>query len=232
MQGTDRYTGQPLSGIDHLQQSIRDILMTPVGSRVMRRDYGSRLFDLLDSPLNGAGLVALYGATAEALRRWEPRIKVRRVQAESVAPGQVTITVEGDYLPDGQPVKLEGIVIGRAEPERSSVPIPTVYPGRANTLEYVLTENGQPYSLSTVTRVAVHFGETIIDSATAPAAITWAQRSVPYQDREQALWVLTLNLGGQTIPAGTYRARLYIYAPGYESGFQWASNLPVKVAAA
>ena len=47
MTGMDRETGKSLSGIEHLRQSIRDILTTPIGSRVMRRDYGSRLFELL-----------------------------------------------------------------------------------------------------------------------------------------------------------------------------------------
>jgi phage baseplate assembly protein W len=41
MQGMNRNTGRKLSGVDHLRQSIVDILTTPIGSRVMRRDYGS-----------------------------------------------------------------------------------------------------------------------------------------------------------------------------------------------
>lgn len=39
MNGISATTGRPLSGIDHLRQSIRDILTTPIGSRVMRRLY-------------------------------------------------------------------------------------------------------------------------------------------------------------------------------------------------
>ncbi|NBO96416.1 MAG: phage baseplate protein, partial [Betaproteobacteria bacterium] len=41
MLGINAQTGQPLAGIDHLRQSIRDILTTRIGTRVMRRDYGS-----------------------------------------------------------------------------------------------------------------------------------------------------------------------------------------------
>ena len=47
LSGMDASTGQPLTGSAHLVQSIRDILTTPIGSRVMRRDYGSRLPALL-----------------------------------------------------------------------------------------------------------------------------------------------------------------------------------------
>ena len=39
----------------HIKQSIRDILMTAKGSRVMRRTYGSNLYQLIDRPIS-AGL--------------------------------------------------------------------------------------------------------------------------------------------------------------------------------
>lgn len=41
MRGMNSETGKTISGIEHLKQSIVDILTTPVGTRVMRRDYGS-----------------------------------------------------------------------------------------------------------------------------------------------------------------------------------------------
>ncbi|HAL68756.1 MAG TPA: phage baseplate protein, partial [Pseudomonas sp.] len=36
MIGLDRRTGESISGLDHLRQSIEDILTTPLGSRRMR----------------------------------------------------------------------------------------------------------------------------------------------------------------------------------------------------
>lgn len=50
MNGVNCRTGKRLSGAVHLRQSVSDILNTPVGSRVLVRDYGSDLFELLDSP--------------------------------------------------------------------------------------------------------------------------------------------------------------------------------------
>ncbi|MGL5293614.1 MAG: GPW/gp25 family protein, partial [Aeromonas sp.] len=44
--GMNATTGRTISSTDHIIQSVRDILITPVGSRVMRRDYGSELFYL------------------------------------------------------------------------------------------------------------------------------------------------------------------------------------------
>ncbi|EOA7053639.1 baseplate assembly protein, partial [Escherichia coli] len=48
MIGIDSATGRYLHGNEHLRQSVTDILSTPVGSRVLLREYGSRLFSLLD----------------------------------------------------------------------------------------------------------------------------------------------------------------------------------------
>lgn len=111
MNGIDANTGQSLSGQDHLRQSIRDILTTPIGSRVMRRDYGSRLYQLVDAPLNGDTIVDLYAATAEALATWEPRISVEQITAEQTAPGKVTLALTGVYTPTGEPVTVDGIEV-------------------------------------------------------------------------------------------------------------------------
>lgn len=109
MRGMSRSTGQVLDGVEHLQQSIADILTTPIGSRVMRRDYGSRLFDLIDRPVNDSWLVDCYAWTAEALLRWEPRIKLRRVSISSIEEGRPVLDLEASYLIDGKPITLEGI---------------------------------------------------------------------------------------------------------------------------
>lgn len=111
MQGMNRNTGQPLSGIDHLRQSIIDILTTPVGSRVMRRDYGSRLYELVDAPMNRATLVDIYAATAEALLQWEPRLALKRVRVSEITIGKVTLFLEADYLPTGKTMTLENIIV-------------------------------------------------------------------------------------------------------------------------
>lgn len=111
MQGTSALTGKPLSGIAHLRQSIRDILTTPIGSRVMRRDYGSRLFSLIDAPMNRATLLNIYAATADAIAKWEPRFKLQSVTASSAAPGSVVLNMVGEYLPDGKIVALDGIEV-------------------------------------------------------------------------------------------------------------------------
>lgn len=111
MKGMNRQTGQPLSGLDHVKQSIRDILQTPIGSRVMRRDYGSRIFSLIDAPLNGATLLELYGATAEALKQWEPRIDLSHISASRRSDGAVVLSLTGTYRPTGVDFSLTDIEV-------------------------------------------------------------------------------------------------------------------------
>lgn len=110
MIGVNGQTGKALQGDAHLAQSIADILSTPLGSRVMRRDYGSLLFELIDRPINGAIRMLLHAATAIALRRWEPRLRLTRVVLQGEPQGgQLTIRIEGrrtDLPPSNQLVAL------------------------------------------------------------------------------------------------------------------------------
>lgn len=107
----DIATGRRLSGIAHLRQSVETILTTPIGSRVMRRDFGSRLPELVDKNITQSLKMRMFAATVEALRKWEPRLEVQRVFVEPSSDAQhtVSLAIEGIYLPNGRPVTLEGI---------------------------------------------------------------------------------------------------------------------------
>lgn len=87
----NRDTGAALAEADHIRQSIRDILTTPVGSRVMRRDYGSILPDLIDHPANPANRLRLMAATVMAIIRWEPRVIVNQVAVSLDLTGRITL---------------------------------------------------------------------------------------------------------------------------------------------
>jgi phage baseplate assembly protein W len=110
MIGMNVDTGAELAGFAHLEQSIRDILLTPKGSRVMLRDYGSDLFALVDQPLNESTKMAIMAATVGALTTWEPRIQVQSVTvAADPANGSISIHLTALYLPDGQVIHIEGL---------------------------------------------------------------------------------------------------------------------------
>ncbi|MDO6756933.1 GPW/gp25 family protein [Phaeobacter inhibens] len=111
MNGINASTGKPLSGLTHLRQSVRDILTTPIGTRVMRRDYGSRLYRLVDAPMNDATRLEMMAATYEALETWEPRLQLDQVAVDMPEPGGVIVSIQGQYLPTGEPVTLDGIEV-------------------------------------------------------------------------------------------------------------------------
>lgn len=98
MIGMDRRTGQAISGIDHLRQSIEDILSTPVGSRRIRPEYGSQLRRFVDLPVNDGWKSAVQAEVARALGRWEPRLRLERVRVVSVVGGQITLQLAGEYM--------------------------------------------------------------------------------------------------------------------------------------
>lgn len=76
----DRRTGKTLTDADHIRQSIQDILTTPTGTRVMRRDYGSLISELIDAPVNDALPLQLMAAIFDAIIRQEPRVTVTEIQ--------------------------------------------------------------------------------------------------------------------------------------------------------
>jgi phage baseplate assembly protein W len=88
-----------------------DAVILPVTTTSPVRDYGSRLYQLVDGPINRALFVEVYAATAEALVKWEPRFQLSRVQVESVKPGQTSIALEGLYLPENRSLSLEGVLL-------------------------------------------------------------------------------------------------------------------------
>jgi len=109
--GMNMATGRDLTGIDHLSQSINDILSTPIGSRVMRREYGSDLPDLIDAPMTPELTVDVFAAVALALDRWEPRYRVKRIWINEARAGFMDLGMSGLYLVEGKPLVLEGIII-------------------------------------------------------------------------------------------------------------------------
>lgn len=112
MRGTSVATGQAVSGVDHLRQSVADILTTPIGSRLMRRDYGSDLPALIDQPDNAATQVRVYAAAATALMRWEPRLRLQKLRTSRNRAGQLVLDVQGQYLDEGRAVTLDPIPLG------------------------------------------------------------------------------------------------------------------------
>lgn len=94
-QGMNRNTGLGISDTEHISQSMRDILLTPVGSRVMRREYGSLLSALIDMPQNPALRLQIMVACYSAIQKWEPRIRLTAISFETGDAGEMYVDITG-----------------------------------------------------------------------------------------------------------------------------------------
>ena len=103
--------GKDISEINHLKQSISNILTTPIGSRIMRLDYGSNLFNKIDHPVNGELIAGIYLDIVESLFIWEPRFELDQVVVQNIENGKITIDLEGSFLSNGKKITLENIEI-------------------------------------------------------------------------------------------------------------------------
>ena len=107
----NRETGAAIDELDHIAQSMTDILTTRIGARVMRREYGSLLPELVDHPFNDVTRLRVYAGTVMALMRWETRISLSRVQF-------VGANLQGKSVLD-----LEGSIVDSNEPFSMSLPL-------------------------------------------------------------------------------------------------------------
>lgn len=65
---------------EKLEQNLIHLLMTNVGERLMRRDYGGGLRQLVHDPINTALVAVVQHQLARAIGRSEPRIMVQDIQ--------------------------------------------------------------------------------------------------------------------------------------------------------
>lgn len=93
--GLARDTGHSVEDLAHIQQSVSDILRTPVGSRVMRRDYGSLLSELTDRPQNAALSLQIMAACYSAILKWEPRVSLTGITFETTFDGKAVVELTG-----------------------------------------------------------------------------------------------------------------------------------------
>lgn len=67
-------------GASGLDDAIRVVLSTAPGERLMRPQFGCRIWDLLFEPITPNFLGLVSEAVRDALAQWEPRIVVEDVQ--------------------------------------------------------------------------------------------------------------------------------------------------------
>ena len=92
-----------VSGERDIEQSIRIILGTRPGERVMRPEFGCRAHELLFESRTIATEAQLKRYVSEALRRWEPRIIVQTVnvftsqEMDGALFAEITYTIKATH---------------------------------------------------------------------------------------------------------------------------------------
>ncbi len=82
---------------DEIEQSIRIILSTAPGQRVMRPEFGCRIHELVFAPNSSATAGQAIRYVGEALGRWEPRIEVLQVEVEPEASDSACLAISISY---------------------------------------------------------------------------------------------------------------------------------------
>ncbi|HJU70396.1 MAG TPA: GPW/gp25 family protein [Paucimonas sp.] len=81
-----------VENIDDLNQAIQVILRTAKGSDPLRPEFGSDLHRYLDYPIHRAR-PHVVRESIEAIRRWEPRVAVERVEFTLVEAAHAAVRV-------------------------------------------------------------------------------------------------------------------------------------------
>jgi hypothetical protein len=95
-----------VEGIDDIRQAIAIILRTPQGSDPLRPDFGSRVWMYIDYPIDRAR-PHIVRETVEAIRRWEPRVKVTRVVVDLDGEAAIKITAYFKLADEGDEISAE-----------------------------------------------------------------------------------------------------------------------------
>ena len=111
MQGMDETTGRLIGGEVHLRQSIKRIIMTPLGTHPIQRDFGSIVPYLVDKPMTDETALQVNTAIIEALYKWEPRIQSieSQLDTENLSNGELSFSLKAVW--QGEEVTLEGITL-------------------------------------------------------------------------------------------------------------------------
>ena len=87
-----------VAGTDEIDASLRMIIATSPGERVMRPDFGCAIWDLLFAPTDANTLGLMSQAVRLAVGRWEPRIDVDQVTASPDPEDASRILIELTYV--------------------------------------------------------------------------------------------------------------------------------------
>jgi uncharacterized protein len=84
-------------GADDIDANLRVVLITAPGERVMRPQFGCRIWDLLFEPINANTLGLMAEAVRDAVSQWEPRVELDDVDIEPDPANQARVLINLRY---------------------------------------------------------------------------------------------------------------------------------------
>ena len=101
--GQTSFNGRPHAELNAIKNSIRNIILTPIGSRAFNPSFGTKIQTLLFEHPTPVTAIAIRSEIKIALQRLEPRVKVTNIevfQREFDTDYEVSITFIAGYAPD------------------------------------------------------------------------------------------------------------------------------------
>ena len=86
------------TGASDIDSSIRMILTTAPGERLMRPAFGCKIWELLFDQINANTLGLMSEAVREAIGRWEPRVTLEDVRLDPNGQHAGEVLIEIDYV--------------------------------------------------------------------------------------------------------------------------------------
>ncbi len=85
------------SGADDIDASLRMAIITAPGERVMRPQFGCRIWDLLFEPINANTLGLMAEAVRDTVSQWEPRVDLEEANVEPDPANAARVIIDLRY---------------------------------------------------------------------------------------------------------------------------------------
>lgn len=99
-----RFTFKPIHRLEHIRESVVNLIQTPKTTRVFRPELGTHLHQSIDEALTPTLRLQMIAEVIDVLSRYEPRVRVIKVDPV-VNQAQFTLTVHCQTT-EGEPLNL------------------------------------------------------------------------------------------------------------------------------
>ena len=113
--GMNATTGESMTGIPYLRQRLSDVINTPLGSVVGRRDFGSELHQMVDHNVDSNFQMDVYIKLAAAINNPDNGLddfSLTDMRMARISSSNIELSLSGVYLPTGKVIEMDGIEYG------------------------------------------------------------------------------------------------------------------------